>query len=214
MLTDRQEILKWLKKNDHNFKENKDNNYYEITADGFVDCLASIDICEKGLKEIPIKFRKIHGDFICDNNKLKSCQGFPLELLGGLDAYDNRYENFDGLTKDVGEYINLIGKKNILKIEDLGSLPISKFQELIIKYKDETDDGDFKKGISIFPNDGIPEKYLPYVSLDDDYDLIISFENYEKMIEDNIISSVVKEKEIEDYLNLYDEKISSSRERE
>ncbi len=40
--------------------------------------MKELNLYNKGLKKLPLKFNKINGDFDCDDNKLTSFEGFLL----------------------------------------------------------------------------------------------------------------------------------------
>lgn len=190
-MSKRDEALKWLEKYDHNYEENLSGNRYQITNDGVISCTSIVDICENKLSELPFKFDIVQ-DFVCDTNKLKNFKNFPNKVLGGLDAYDNRFEDFSELPKEVGEHINILSKKNA-PISDLNIFMEHKFGEFIIKYEDG------KR--NVFLEDEIPAKYLDYITYDDDNDLIITGNNFKVMIDKGLI---LDETIFDDYLDNYD----------
>lgn len=80
---------------------------YDISPDGFVNCNSSIDISEKKLTEIPIKFGEVMGDFVCCDNNLTSLENIPyrcdniichnnnLKYLEIENCYDNIIHDID-----------------------------------------------------------------------------------------------------------------------
>lgn len=50
---------------------------YVINNDNSVDVAGTVDISEKELVNIPIKFGVVTGNFICSNNKLTSLKNIP-----------------------------------------------------------------------------------------------------------------------------------------
>ncbi len=53
---------------------------YTINPDESIDVNnvnEGVNLYNKGLKKLPLKFNKINGDFDCDDNKLTSLEGSP-----------------------------------------------------------------------------------------------------------------------------------------
>lgn len=185
MISTREEAIEWLEKYDHNFNYNTDNNYYLINDQGVVSCRSTIDICERKLSSLPLKFDHIDGDFICDSNKFKNFNNFPEVVVGGVDAYSNRFENYNEIPKEIGDCLNFLGKKNE-KISNLDFVIGKNFGSIIIEYSADEEEGEKKK--SIFDNNETPEKYLKYSTRDEDGDLIINNQGISNMIIDGVIS--------------------------
>ena len=57
---------------------------YIISEDGIVDVKSSVDISFKNLKEIPVQFGIVKGDFNCSNNQLVDLKGIPISIRGVL----------------------------------------------------------------------------------------------------------------------------------
>ena len=73
-------------------------------ATGLVDVEGYFDCSDKGLKDFKgVKFGKVIGDFICDNNKLTSLEGAPQEVGGKFDCRDNQLTSLVGAPQEVGE---------------------------------------------------------------------------------------------------------------
>ncbi len=76
------QIIDWLEK--YNI------NNYIIKGDLSVDVNQNVSLFNLNLKEIPIKFNIVKGDFYCyDNNKLTSLKYCPKEIKGDFYCYDN-----------------------------------------------------------------------------------------------------------------------------
>ena len=56
---------------------------YTINGDGSIDVNSSVDLCNKGLTELPLTFNKVTGDFHCGMNNLTSLKGCP-RWVGGF----------------------------------------------------------------------------------------------------------------------------------
>ena len=80
MLQTKKEIQQWL-------IDMKINNYV-IHDDLTVDVYDNINLIDKKLNKIPIKFGVINGYFNCSYNYLTSLENFPQEINGGF-IYDS-----------------------------------------------------------------------------------------------------------------------------
>jgi hypothetical protein len=98
--------MKYLKK----FNESLDNiadicNEYGIINyiinDGLVDVDGDVDITNKSLTELPLRFGKITGDFNCSYNKLTSLEGAPKSVASFL-CHGNQLVSLEGAPKSVG----------------------------------------------------------------------------------------------------------------
>lgn len=91
-LQTKEEILNWLEANDRNYIKNLPN--YEIgegatygftNQKGFsVELKGSIDISNKGLTNIPVKFIFVDGDFNCSGNNLDNFINSPMKYQAHL----------------------------------------------------------------------------------------------------------------------------------
>ena len=50
---------------------------YTINPDGSIDVNGDVDLINKGLTELPLRFNKVSGYFDCDGNQLTSLKGSP-----------------------------------------------------------------------------------------------------------------------------------------
>jgi hypothetical protein len=55
---------------------------YVVNEDGTVDVDGNVHLDNRGLTELPLKFRKVSGDFYCHINQLTSLEGSPREVGG------------------------------------------------------------------------------------------------------------------------------------
>ena len=55
--------------------------------DGTINVNGAVDLSYQKLKQLPLKFNKINGDFNCSDNQLTSLEGAPKEITG--DFYCN-----------------------------------------------------------------------------------------------------------------------------
>ena len=83
--TDEQQIIDWLKK--HEVKK------YTLVPDeqyGFViDVNGDVDLSDKNLINIPVKFNTINGYFICNVNQLTSLEFCPQTVRGSFYCENN-----------------------------------------------------------------------------------------------------------------------------
>ena len=79
---------------------------YTINKDG-VDVKGNVEISNRNLVEIPIKFNKVGGDFYCDNNKLTSLEGAPEKVGGSFYCYNNKAQFTE---EDVRKVSNVKGE--------------------------------------------------------------------------------------------------------
>jgi hypothetical protein len=75
--------------------------YYTINEDLSVDVDGSVFIYQKHLKEIPVKFNIIKGDFSCSFNQLTPTEFFPKEVYGNFYCHHNKFKNLDNFPKIV-----------------------------------------------------------------------------------------------------------------
>ena len=74
---------------------------YTINEDS-VDVDGDVDLRNKGLTKIPLKFGKVSGDFSCRDNQLISLEGSPLSVGGHFDCSFNQLKSLEGAPLSVG----------------------------------------------------------------------------------------------------------------
>ena len=89
------EICKTLKKFGINAKK--------IHRDGTVDVDENIDLINKGLSELPLKFGQVNGNFLCCDNELTSLKGAPQQVSGIFSCARNKITSLEGCPKEIGE---------------------------------------------------------------------------------------------------------------
>ena len=57
---------------------------YTINDDLSIDVYTNVNLSRLGLKELPLKFNNVIGDFHCDQNKLTSLVDLPNYISGNL----------------------------------------------------------------------------------------------------------------------------------
>ena len=79
---------------------------YIIRPDGLVDVDGNVRLNDLDLKELPVKFGIVTGDFICSSNSLIDLKGAPLEVGGGFNCSYNKLTSLSGGPDKVGEYFH------------------------------------------------------------------------------------------------------------
>lgn len=66
---------------------------YDINQDGSIDVYGDVLIYKMGLKEFPLRFNIVTGNFNCRNNKLTSLKHGPVEVGGDFDCSHNKLQS-------------------------------------------------------------------------------------------------------------------------
>ena len=74
---------------------------YSVNEDGTVDVYGCVDLSNKNLTQIPLKFNIVGGNFDCSNNKLTSLLGAPTVVFGTFDCSHNELQSLVGVSKKV-----------------------------------------------------------------------------------------------------------------
>ena len=74
---------------------------WHINGEGLVDVENDVDLYDRELTEIPIKFGKVEGYFNCSGNKLTSLEGCPKIVGGNFYCYVNKLTSLEGSPKIV-----------------------------------------------------------------------------------------------------------------
>jgi hypothetical protein len=101
-------------KNFNLFKESVDSEFkihkickeyniknYTINDDLSIDVDGKVDISNKDLKYLPLKFGRVSGSFYCDNNKLTSLEFCPYWVGGHFHCNDNKLTSLEFCPKFV-----------------------------------------------------------------------------------------------------------------
>ena len=75
---------------------------YTICSDGSIDVDNDVDISNKNLTKLPLKFNIVSGFFFCFNNKLTTLEGSPKEISGGFYCQYNKLISLEGSPIKVG----------------------------------------------------------------------------------------------------------------
>lgn len=66
---------------------------YTINEDGSIDVDGDVELCDKGLDEIPLDFNRVSGYFDCAGNKLTDLTGSPKSVGGVFDCAENELKS-------------------------------------------------------------------------------------------------------------------------
>ena len=94
---------------------------YTINSDGTIDVNGDVNLYNRGLTKLPLKFRNISGGFYCFNNQLTSLEGAPNSVSGDFYCQNNNLTSLEGAPKSVGG--NFDCQNN--KLTSLEGAPIS-----------------------------------------------------------------------------------------
>ena len=73
-----------------------------INEDGSIDVDGDVFLSKRGLERIPVKFRKVTGNFYCLDNELSSLEGCPEKVDGYFYCYNNNLTSLEGGPERVG----------------------------------------------------------------------------------------------------------------
>ena len=69
---------------------------YIINEDGSIDVDGDVDLSNRELIELPLKFRNVSGYFNCSNNELTSLEGAPSSVGGNFYCSGNKLTSLEG----------------------------------------------------------------------------------------------------------------------
>ena len=75
---------------------------YTINPDESIDVDVNVDLSNRGLKKIPLKFRNVRGGFSCEDNQLTSLEGCPQSVGGNFSCHNNKLTSLEGCPQSVG----------------------------------------------------------------------------------------------------------------
>lgn len=73
---------------------------YSINSDGSIDVVGDVLLGNMYLKEIPLKFNKVIGNFDCSDNELTSLNNCPIEVGGWFSCSYNHLTSLESLPKN------------------------------------------------------------------------------------------------------------------
>jgi hypothetical protein len=74
--------------------------------DGLVHVDGSVNLYNKGLTKLPLKFGEVSGYFDCSNNQLTSLEGAPSRVGGNFTCWNNQLTSLEGAPTRVGGSFN------------------------------------------------------------------------------------------------------------
>ena len=74
---------------------------YNIDSDGTIDVDGDVDLNDKQLTKLPVKFRNVGGHFWCENNELTALLGAPLRVDGDFSCDGNNLTTLLGSPQSV-----------------------------------------------------------------------------------------------------------------
>ncbi len=75
---------------------------YTINDDMSISVNGNVDLSDKNLKSIPIKFKEVTGHFSCSHNQLTSLEGCPETVGGGFSCNNNQLTSLKYCPETVG----------------------------------------------------------------------------------------------------------------
>jgi len=75
---------------------------YTINEDGSIDVNGFVNLINKNLINLPLKFRRVTGSFACFDNNLTSLEGAPEYVGDSFLCFRNNLESLEGCPKYVG----------------------------------------------------------------------------------------------------------------
>lgn len=75
---------------------------YTINKDGSIDVDGDVNLGKKNLVKIPLNFKNVIGNFMCDNNNLLSLKGSPVSVGGQFSCSFNLLKSLKYSPKEVG----------------------------------------------------------------------------------------------------------------
>jgi Leucine-rich repeat (LRR) protein len=75
---------------------------YTINEDDSIDVNGSVDLSDKELTKIPLKFRNVSGYFYCSDNNLASLEGCPKSVGSDFSCRYNKLTSLEGCPESVG----------------------------------------------------------------------------------------------------------------
>ena len=79
---------------------------YTVNPDGSVDVDGDVNLSQKRLTKLPLKFGRITGNFVCSFNQLTTLEGSPREVGGHFVCSFNQLTTLEGGPTEVGGDFN------------------------------------------------------------------------------------------------------------
>jgi len=75
---------------------------YTINDDGSIDVDGNVNLSDRELTKLPLKFRNVSGYFYCSDNELTSLEGSPISVGRDFYCYRNELTSLEGSPSSVG----------------------------------------------------------------------------------------------------------------
>jgi len=94
---------------------------YQIRDDGSIDVGGDVNLWGKlgDIKQLPLTFNQVNGNFSCGSNKLTTLEGCPIKVGGYFSCSKNKLTSLEHSPKIVVNYFVCEGNKNITSLEGL-----------------------------------------------------------------------------------------------
>jgi len=76
---------------------------YTIKGDGYIDVNGDVDLSDRNLTKLPLKFGKVSGDFWCHNNQLTTLEGSPNSVGSSFYCNNNQLTTLKGGPNSIGD---------------------------------------------------------------------------------------------------------------
>jgi hypothetical protein len=141
---------------------------YTINSDGSIDVSdPSVFLFQKSLSNLPLKFNKVTGFFVCHHNRLTSLENAPIEVGGSFTCCNNELTSLKGCPQIVG--------KNTNPIIDRGSFDCANNKLTSLEYCPTEVGGEFRCA-----NNDLPQEfYVIYNALtSDEVKVLLKYQHY------------------------------------
>jgi hypothetical protein len=130
---------------------------YSINEDLSIDVDGNVNLFNKGLTKLPLKFNKVNGNFECFKNNLTSLEGAPNKVTGYFNCAYNQLTSLEGAPKEVnghfGCYNNKLTSLEVAPKEVNGNFYCSNNELTSLEYLPDI------KGELYFDNNPISDKF-------------------------------------------------------
>jgi len=83
-----------------------------IDSNGLVNSDYSVILIDgTGVREIPVRFNRVEGNFMCNNNQLVTLEGSPVFVEGRLNCDYNNLTSLKGSPQTIGSYFTASNNK-------------------------------------------------------------------------------------------------------
>jgi len=89
---------------------------YTINGDGSIDVDGNVNLSERGLTKLPLKFNNVSHSFSCNSNNLTTLEGSPQSVGGNFWCYSNQLTTLEGGPKSVGGHFSC-GNNNLTTLD-------------------------------------------------------------------------------------------------